>query len=54
MSIFFKDVIPLLKENIDRECDQEMMLKIRERILNLVHEQEKDQVYISLGWCMCE
>lgn len=37
-------MIPLLKENIEKECDSEMIILIGDRIVSMVVEQEKHQV----------
>lgn len=39
-----QEVIPLLKENLEKECDAEMIMAICDRIVNMVVEQEQDQV----------
>lgn len=39
-----QEVIPMLKANIDKECTQEMIILIADRIVSMVVEQEKHQV----------
>ena len=38
-------MIPALKENLDRACDTEMIIFLGDRIVNMVVEQERNQVW---------
>ena len=41
----------MLKENIDKECNSEMIILIGDRIVSMVVEQEKEQVcYADVMW----
>lgn len=44
-----QDVIPFLKQNLDKVCDSEMIIHLGDRIVKMVVEQEKSQV----GYTCC-